>query len=154
MKHLIICLFAFIVSSSSFAQKPGMAVFAELGGGGLASINFDSRFSGNSGFGARVGIGGASVNSAGITFIPVGINYIVGKNDRNFFELGFGTTFVSGGNGGSDQFQTSFGFVDLGYRLAPADGGFFFRANITPVFSLKQGTFWPFWGGLSFGYKF
>lgn len=154
MKHFIFCLFVFTISHSTFAQKPGMAVFAELGGGGLASFNFDTRFSGNAGLGARIGIGGASLNNTGITFVPIGINYIVGKNDRNFFEIGAGATIVSGGNGGSDRFETSYGFIDLGYRLAPADGGFFFRANITPLFSLSNSTFWPFWGGISFGYKF
>jgi hypothetical protein len=154
MKHFIFCLFAITVFNSSFAQKPGMAVFAELGGGGLATINFDSRFSGNSGFGARVGIGGASVNNLGLTFVPVGLNYIVGKNNSSYFEMGAGATFVSGGDGGSDRFQSSFGFIDLGYRYAPADGGFFFRGTITPLFSLTNKTFWPFWAGISFGYKF
>ena len=42
-----------------FAQKATKAAYVELGGPGLASINYDMRFmSKNDGLGFRVGIGG------------------------------------------------------------------------------------------------
>jgi hypothetical protein len=129
------------------------SIFFELGGPGLASFNFDTRFSPeNDGLGGRIGFGGASVDGAGISFIPVGLNYLLGKDNRNYFEIGLGGTIVLGGDGDGDNFSETFGYLNFGYRLQPADGGFQFRAFMSPVFG--SGFFIPYWGGLSFGYSF
>lgn len=152
MKKFFIILFGMIaVSQTSTAQS----VYAELGGPGLASLNFDTRFSKtNGGFGGRVGVGGFSIDGSGIIFVPVGLNYLISKDNRNFFEVGAGVTpvFGSGDLADGDNFSSTFGHVLLGYRMQPADGGFTFRAFISPVFG--SGYFIPYYGGVSFGYKF
>jgi hypothetical protein len=140
----------------SFAAKSQAAksVYAEIGGPGLASLNFDTRFKGEKGIGVRAGIGGFSVEGGSILLFPVGFNYLIGKDDKNYFELGAGATIVSASNEvtGDQPYTGSFGHLTIGYRLQPKNGGFTFRAAITPIFG--QGTFWPYWGGVSFGYKF
>lgn len=150
MKKLTVAFFGFIIlSNSSFAQS----FYAELGGPGLASLNFDTRFSKtNGGFGGRAGIGGFSLDGSGVIFIPVGLNYLLGKDDRSFFELGAGVTPVFTTGDASGDFSETFGHVILGYRMQPADGGFTFRAFVSPVFG--SGFFIPYYGGVSFGYKF
>lgn len=151
MKNFFIALFGTVLlSHSSFSQS----VYAELGGPGLASLNFDTRFSKtNGGFGGRAGIGGFSIEGSGIIFVPLGVNYLLGKDDLNFFEIGAGVTPVFGtGNISSSDFSSTFGHVILGYRKQPAEGGFTFRAFVCPVFG--SGAFIPYYGGVSFGYKF
>lgn len=141
------------------AQSPAKAVFFELGGPGLASVNYDMRFTkSEKGIGGRIGVGGFSIgqdgNSATVVFLPVGLNYILGKDERHYFEIGAGVTPVKAKEPFTDKhekFQTTFGHLDLGYRLQPKDGGFFFRAAITPLFG--KNFFWPYYGGVSFGYK-
>lgn len=151
MKKTIILLLVI-----TFLSKPSMAqsMYVELGGPGLASINFDTRFSkSNGGFGGRAGIGGFSIDGSGIVFVPLGVNYLLGKDDKHFFELGGGVTpvFATGELAG-DNFSSTFGHVLFGYRLQPGDGGFTFRGFISPVFG--KGFFIPYYGGVSFGYKF
>ena len=114
--------------------------------------------------GFRVGVGGYTLtdnygdgysdkNTA--LFIPLGLNYLLGKDGKNYFETGAGVTIVSisnSYNNGSDQFSTTFGHLYFGYRLQPKKGGFLFRAGIVPIFN-KYG-FIPYYAGISFGYKF
>jgi hypothetical protein len=136
------------------AQKAAKAAYVEIGGPGLASANFDMRFANKEdGAGFRLGVGGFSVNGVSIVTVPLGLNYLIGKDKKNYFEVGAGFTYVSAkSNTGSKTFKSSFGNVTLGYRLAPARGGFFFKAELTPVFG--DGFFIPYYGGLGFGYKF
>ena len=149
---------AFVVTSN--AQAPAKAVFFEIGGPGVASINYDMRFTkSESGIGGRVGFGGFSIGSGGdrttVLFIPLGINYLLGKDERHYFEVGGGVTPVIVNDtysGTSDNFRSTFGHLNIGYRLQPKEGGFFFRAAINPVFG--KGFFWPYYGGVAFGYKF
>jgi hypothetical protein len=79
----------------------------------------------------------------------------LGKDGKNYFELGAGFTYIGGSSRddfSSETFNSSFGNLTLGYRLAPAKGGFTFKAQITPVFG--KGFFVPYYAGLGFGYKF
>ena len=151
MKKIIISLFAVVALSQS---SIGQSAYVELGGPGLASINFDTRFSHTEGgFGGRIGVGGFSIDGSGIVFIPIGVNYLIGKDNRNYFELGAGVTPVLGtGDLAGDNFSSTFGHVLFGYRMQPENGGFTFRAFISPVFG--SGFFIPYYGGISFGYKF
>ncbi len=139
-------------------------IFFELGGPGLASVNYDMRFTkSESGFGGRIGVGGFSLNlsssdniRSSIIFFPVGANYLLGKDERNYFEIGAGITPVlssSSFNGrSSEHFASTFGYLNFGYRLQPKSGGFFFRAAINPIFG--NGYFMPYYGAIAFGYKF
>ena len=154
---LFIPLFFCYQSQAQNAQS----VYAEIGGPGLASANFDMRFSQkNDGLGGRLGVGGFSVSDGfgghtSVFTIPVGLNYLLGKDGKNYFEIGAGFTYIGGNSKGdydSESFSSSFGNLTLGYRLAPAAGGFMFKAQITPVFG--RGFFIPYWAGLGFGYKF
>ncbi|MBL0146766.1 MAG: hypothetical protein IPP48_14615 [Chitinophagaceae bacterium] len=150
------CIFAL----SANAQTPAKSIFFELGGPGVASLNYDMRFTkSESGIGGRIGIGGFSIGTAGertsTIFIPIGVNYLIGKDGKNYFELGGGVTPVlinDSYNGTSDNFTSTFGHLNFGYRLQPKNSGFTFRAAINPV--LGKGFFWPYYGGVSFGYKF
>jgi len=159
MALTLLCI-SFISINFTYGQTAAKAAYAEIGGPGLASVNFDTRFTKTEdGLGGRIGIGGFSVGSSGdrvgIITIPVGVNYLIGKDKKNYFEVGAGFTYVgvkSSADLGSDNFNSSFGNITLGYRLAPEKGGFFFKAEITPVFG--RGFFVPYYGGIGFGYKF
>jgi hypothetical protein len=127
-------------------------IFFELGGPGFASFNYDARFSGKQAkWGYRVGLGGFSTGDGSGVFLPLGINYLAGKDDKNYFEAGFGVTPAISDDG-IDEFSESFAHLLFGYRLQPRNGGFVFRAFASPV--INQDGFNPFFGGVSFGYKF
>jgi hypothetical protein len=158
----VLLLFMAFVSNAQSASN----INFELGGPGLASFNFDTRFSKKEdGIGGRVGIGGFSLRttyengngisreSATVIFLPVGVNYLLGKDGKNYFEIGAGVTPVFASSTLSeDNFSSTFGHILFGYRMQPANGGFTFRAFINPVFG--EFGFLPYYGGLSFGYKF
>jgi hypothetical protein len=161
---LSIC-FVFFAMTALLAQKAAKSVFVELGGPGLASVNYDMRLQKKEdGLGFRVGIGGFSVkdeflgetSKTGLLTVPVALNYLIGKDKKNYFEIGAGFTYVNltekSDNFEDDQFSTSFGHLHFGYRLQPEKGGFTFRAGITPVFN--SNGFIPYYASLSFGYKF
>jgi hypothetical protein len=163
MKKLILLLVVLSGISQVGKTQAAKSIYFELGGPGLASFNYDTRFSPKEdGIGGRIGIGGFSITSndwnggtdkVGVLFIPVGLNYILGKDGKNFFELGAGITPVIASNSfDSENFSTTFGHFLFGYRMQPKTGGFTFRAFINPVFG-KFG-FIPYYGGVSFGYKF
>lgn len=153
-------LFAFALAMclSQFATaQSAKSVYFELGGPGLASVNFDTRFGAREGgLGGRVGVGGFSVGGNGILVFPLAVNYLLGKDTKNYFEIGIGITPVlATGDDIDGNFGTTFGHLNFGYRLQPLDGGFTFRAFITPVFGIGgDGFFIPYYGGVSFGYKF
>lgn len=154
MKKLtLVFIGTLFIISCAFSQG-AKSVYFELGGPGLASFNFDTRFGPREdGFGGRVGIGGFSIEGESVVFIPVGVNYLMGKDGKNYFELGGGVTpVIISDDGSGDNFTSTFGWLNFGYRLQPANGGFTFRAFITPVFG--SFGFFPYYGGVSFGYKF
>ena len=132
------------------------SIHFELGGPGLASFNFDTRFAAKEGgIGGRIGFGGFGIEGVTVIFIPVGVNYLLGKDNKNYFEIGGGVTpvFISGDAVDDDgTFTRTFGHLTFGYRMQPLKGGFTFRAFISPVFG--EGAFIPYYGGVSFGYKF
>lgn len=151
MKKTFLLVFTVLVLGH-YCSAQAKSVYFELGGPGLASFNFDTRFNkGEAGLGGRIGVGGFSIDGDGAVFVPLGLNYIIGKDTKNYFELGAGVTPVIG-TGSADEFSETFGHLLFGYRLQPATGGFTFRAFINPVFG--KGFFIPYYGGLSFGYKF
>jgi hypothetical protein len=153
-KTFVVICFIFAVTTAVEAQTGAKAIFFELGGPGLASINYDMRFGKKEdGLGFRAGFGGFSIEDASVLFVPLGVNYLLGKDGKNYFELGGGITAVSSNDDlGDGAFTTSFGHLNFGYRLQPANGGFLFRAGIVPIFN-KDG-FVPYYAGISFGYKF
>ncbi len=144
-----LALAGYHLSSAQTAQS----FYFELGGPGIASFNFDTRFSGRQdGIGARIGVGGYSIDGDGAVFVPIGINYLLGGESRHYFEIGGGATPVFGTSDGDGTFSELFGHLIFGYRLQPINNGFTFRAFICPIFG--NGNFIPYYAGLSFGYKF
>ncbi len=158
LSNLVISLF--FLSVTATGQTAAKSIYFELGGPGLASMNYDMRLQKKEdGIGFRVGIGGFKVDGQSALFVPLGLTYLLGKDQKNYFEVGAGATIVSitdsykdGYSSSSDNFSTTFGHMYFGYRLQPKNGGFLFRAGITPIFN-KDG-FIPYYAGISFGYKF
>lgn len=166
MKQLLIIIIIGIFSITSLhaqvaERTKSQGVFVEVLGNGLIySLNYDSRFSQRfDGLGGRAGIGYIAMEGTRLTTIPVLLNYLLG-NEKHFFEIGIGTTLVAAsdnsGNfgpvGSRERGSLFIGTMSLGYRLEPIDGGFMFRAGITPLFD--SGAFWPLWPQVSFGYSF
>jgi hypothetical protein len=51
-----------------------------------------------------------------------------------------------------DNVPSVMGTMSFGYRRIPVDGGFTWKANISPVFNANG--FWPLFVGFGFGYAF
>ena len=156
MKKFFLIIFSSFLVNSTFAQTAAKAIYAELGGPGLASFNFDTRFTKKEdGIGGRIGIGGFNIDGESLLAIPVGITYLIGKDGKHYFEVGGGATYINYKSDFYDDegtFESSFGHLYFGYRVQPREGGFIFRAAIVPIFN-KDG-FIPYYAGVSFGYKF
>lgn len=155
MKKLFSIAVFFFAATCVNAQA-AKSIHFELGGPGLASFNFDTRFGPKEdGIGGRIGIGGFGIDGESVIFVPIGVNYLLGKDSKNYFEIGAGVTpvFISDDIANDDDnFDATFGHILFGYRMQPKNGGFTFRAFISPVFG--SGFFIPYYGGVSFGYKF
>jgi hypothetical protein len=169
MKRFLIILFiplSLIVSERAFGQeeKEGSnhGVFFEFFGNGIFnSLNYDTRFTKRGdGLGGKVGVGYAPVNGDQYFSFPFMVNYLLGKNSH-YFEVGAGANYLVGDyqNGGGiigipeiAIWEGWTGNLSLGYRYQPGDGGFLFRAGITPMFTKNE--FKPFWPQVSLGYAF
>jgi len=137
-------------------------VFLEfLGNGIFYSVNYDTRFSKKvDGFGGKVGFGYIAVDGDHYSSFPFLVNYLFG-NKGHFFEIGAGANYLvtdyQNGGGVIDspeiaKWEGWSGSISLGYRYQPVDGGFLFRAGLTPMF--KESEFRPFWPQVSVGYAF
>lgn len=78
---------------------------------------------------------------------------------KNYFELGANLTYVSALDNGQEadsnnNLADTWGSLTLGYRYQPKGPGVTFRASVNPVFAFKNEVVWPFYGGISIGYKF
>lgn len=159
MKKLLFTTFiTFSFFTICIAQAP--QIYAELGGPSVAGLNFDSRFSKKEGgIGGRIGIGGFAIDGTGLFFLPVGINYLIGKaGTKNYLEVGGNVTYVHATYNGqsvdpNNNISNTFGTLTLGYRYQPIGSGVTFRASVNPIIAFKGGVFWPFYGGFSVGYK-
>lgn len=154
MRKIILLLIIFFSGYHLYAQSPGRLVYFEAGGPGLASFNYDQRFNNtDEGWGFRVGIGGYLNHNAGTMYFPLGINYAVSRDNRNFFEVGAGVTFVSTSEPSStDLFKNTFGHLSFAYRMQPRRNGIFYKLALTPVFG--SGSFYPYIPAVGFGFKF
>jgi hypothetical protein len=152
-------------SGDSKERKAKNLVYLELlGNGGVYSINYERMLTDD--LSARLGFSYLSVSTsagdasakANLVTAPALINYTVGGRNHRA-EVGAGATLVyvsassegGSGVGASGEGVAVLGTGVVGYRYAPADGGFVFRAGFTPLFG--KGGFLP-WGGMSFGSTF
>ena len=147
------------------------AIYLELGGNALAySINYDRFVSQDASI--RVGFeywginGAVSVDgpdgapvSASLVVVPATLNYFLASHNgrtvgSSKLELGAGIVYMhlgvafGGIKGAGDAIG---GTATLGYRYQPYDGGFVFRAGVTPIFVFN---IIQVWGGISAGVAF
>jgi hypothetical protein len=156
------CLF----SNAQESYKPHL-VFAELGGNaGLYSLNYDYKFADK----WSVRIGGtwqrmtitenvtgnqSAVERGSVIAFPLLLNHLAGRGNHRV-EIGFGALGLYA-NSEIDGYFDVKGFAvqmtaTLGYRYQPAQGGFNFRAGLTPFIPFSRST--SLWVGISFGYGF
>jgi hypothetical protein len=161
---LIVGLTSFAHSQSysdGVDRSKGRAVYLEVLGNGFGySLNYDQRFQNRfDGLGFKAGGSYLAIDGTSVATFPLGINYLLGSQGK-YFEMGLGTTYIlaSGQTNipriGKERTSGNLlvGNMTLGYRSEPVNGGFVFRASITPFFG--YGIFWPIYGGLSVGYAF
>jgi hypothetical protein len=132
------------------------ALYVEFLGAGLFySLNYERIFGD---FSARVGVGAFSSGGTTWVGIPVTVNFLGIGTKRHIFEVGAGVS-IQYFNTGSDTLNVSasagvpqvLGTVVLGYRLQPPNGGFMFRAGVSPLFG--EGGFIP-WPYIALGASF
>src|SRR3569833_1014150 len=120
MNKITIAIALLVSCNICFAQSDAKSVYAVLGGPGIASFNYDTRFQKTEdGFGGRIGIGGFSIDGSGVVVIPVGLNYLISKDQKNYFELGAGVSILSASGDFTEDgetFHSSFGHLWMGYR--------------------------------------
>jgi len=139
--------------------------FEALGPGGLLSFHFDSRFKkADNGIGYTVGFGVApyellekSCNRGGVITIPVGLNYLFGKN--HCIEVGGGGALKFGGGTKvyclyiEDSFfeneESFYAYALIGYRYQPNFKRLTCRVFMSPLFQKSMPV--KFWGGASIG---
>ncbi len=156
MRKLLILAFTGLLIANFSKAQTAKAVYGEFGGNGLVfSGNFDTRFMGEKGIGARVGVGYAAASDVSIVTFPIGLNYLIG-GAPHYFEIGAGVTFVTATiNFFDDDNATGTGTLfmpTMGYRYAKSGTGFIGRIYVGPVIA-GGSAFFP-WGGISAGYKF
>lgn len=143
-----------IIEAEDLPETPARNIFGEIGGPGIFSLNYDQRFRGQKGLGFRAGMGGIGFLTSGIFTVPVGLNYLTGSNG-NYLELGAGISAITLTDG-EDFFENNssgvFGHVTFGYRYQPIKKGFTARVFVSPLIT-GAGVF-PFYGGISAGFKF
>jgi hypothetical protein len=155
-------------------RAPRQNVYVELGGNGVAfNVMYETRLNKRSdGIGLKAGLGGFSGTYEKVFTLPVGINWLLTKDNKHFFEAGAGLTFLHYNDtydpwwpGGIydrfpvdlaglsvDKKNSVYGHMTLGYRRQPKNGGITWGAALTPHFN--QNGFWPVWFGFKFGYSF
>jgi hypothetical protein len=154
--------------------KPRQNLYVELGGNGLAfTAVYESRLKkATDGIGLKFGLGGYTSDYEKVITLPVGMNWLLTKDNKHFFEMGVGATFlhfesndVWGWPGGSTdpyplniaglnvtEKNSVIGNFTMGYRRQPADGGIMWGVSVNP--HLNNNGFWPVWFGFKFGYSF
>ena len=129
-------------------------IYLELyGASGLLGINYDSRFTPESPFGYRVGIGYFNTTAPFMQLkfdsryyyvgLPLEVNYLLGKH-KSKFEVGLGASlgvmhseYLSpSGKKKSDMFGYNC-FVNVGYRYQ-RPSGFMLRAGFSPSFTFDK----------------
>lgn len=140
----------------SSASGVSQAIYAELlGTAGFYSINYDRRFKAsekNNGLGIRAGVGYFD----NIWYVPVQLNYLIGKN--HFLELGIGTRFATAefdfGNGRYSGFNTSL-VGSTKYRYQSKNKHFFLSAGLDVFITGEPfNRSSPVWPSAALGFAF
>jgi hypothetical protein len=137
-------------SSASQGSPASKSVYLELlGSGVIFSVNFDSRFKGQNGFGYRVGIGNGV--SPSIFIIPLGVNYLTGKGPGHF-EAEFTASILTKSRSYNHKVYSTpvLMYPHIGYRHSKPGKSFLWRINAGPLFE-PSGRLIPYLG-FSLGY--
>ncbi len=160
---------------SKFTERaPRQNIYVELGGNGVAfNVMYETRLNKRSdGIGLKAGLGGFSGSYEKVFTLPVGVNWLLTKDNKHFFEAGAGLTFLHYNDTYKydpgwptidpypvylaglriDKKNSVYGHMALGYRRQPKNGGITWGVALTPHFN--QNGFWPVWFGFKFGYSF
>ena len=174
-KKLFICFTFILTCNILLAQEKrfsghGSQIQLEIPGpAGVFSVRFESRFMKRpNGMGYTVGFGAApynleeSCNDGGFLTIPLGLNYLLGKEDH-MLEIGAGAVLKILGGGTKvwcpeleDNFiengNPAYFYGLVGYRYQPISKRLTWRIFVSPLF--QKGFSPKFWGGASVGLKF
>lgn len=138
-----------------------------LGPGGMFGLHFESGFvKRTNGFGYTIGLGAApynlekTCNDVGFITIPVGLNYLLGKQNH-LLEIGAGAVVKFGGGTKvwcpelEDNFfengDPSYFYSLLGYRYQPHSKRMSWRAFVSPLFQKDFPV--KLWGGAGISLK-
>ncbi|HEX2120710.1 MAG TPA: hypothetical protein VHL59_03625 [Thermoanaerobaculia bacterium] len=160
---LVLLLALLALPREASAQTARNAAYFELGGSAIIpSLNYERQFAANPArlWYGRLGMSfvtSKTLEDTETTFvIPLTVSSVNRPASNHHLELGGGVTFAAGDRqdlfesvDDDEQFSDVFLTGILGYRYQKPDGGFQFRAALTPL--AGGGDFLP-WFGLSFGY--
>ena len=153
--HFLIAMtgWSFIFHQSLAAQDQNtnsVLLYLELGGNAIFwSANIEARFKSTEklGWGFRLGAGGIGETAA---FIPLGVNYVFGKQSSpHHFVGGTGVTFLADFEENSGQLLGLFNFM---YRFMPVHDGLTFHIGFTPYMDKRFN--WRPWFGIGIGRSF
>lgn len=121
--------------------------FELLGPGLLYSLNYDNNF--GSAYVGRIGISvypklkGDDVDGGVVSFIPITVNYLIRKNERQRFEIGPGcviaTEIWKDNNGKWKNVSSILGTVTWYWCYTPKSRGIYYRLGLTPLFGKDVG---------------
>lgn len=132
----------------SSAHDAKNTLYLELFGPGLLySLNYERRIQDVN---LRVGVGGAAWMGSGYLTIPVGATYTGVGNELHHLELGATVTFILAGDSFSTASTVAFQPI-IGYRRQAREGGYSFRAGLSPWVSSNGILPWAY---VSFGFGF
>jgi hypothetical protein len=162
MKTTYSLIFFVLLSTLVNAQQDiktttNKTVYGEIGGPGiLFSANFDTRFTRKpTGLGLRIGLGYAPAWSSSAVTVPMGINFLAGKN-KHYFEAEGGASFIHMFENQKDDLYSTdpqsewIKYIYVGYRYKSHDG-FTARIGFCPLFG--EGEVQP-WMSISVGCSF
>lgn len=160
---ILVFLLFLVLTPAVHAQEARSAVYGELLGNAiLFSVNYDYRIRPSAV--GRVGLAFITAENddgsdgGAVYAIPVTAAYLSNPMQNHHFEAGGGLLFFGGERidwGGFDDNEDAFSGTlvtgVIGYRYQKPEGGFVFRAGLTPF--IGSGEIVP-WFGVSFGGSF
>jgi hypothetical protein len=139
------CLFGILCfSQPSFSQESsfrGVVAYAEyVAAGAFYTANLEHLIFAKSGWYAngRIGFGLSNREYNTPVFIPVGVNFCLGKRSSHP-EVGLGLSYAEGLQvAGSSINQALYFMPSLSYRFQKPGGGLFFKIGYAPYIKIKE----------------
>lgn len=144
-------------SNSEVRTAKNAVYFELLGPAVLYSLNYERAFTDD--IAARIGVSYFSIEAsdtvnnsakASVLMVPVTVSYLGIGSPNHMLELGAGGVLFHasagvdfGGTEAEDSITSGWGTAIVGYRYHPADGGFMFRAGVSPLVGSGGALVWP-----------